>query len=89
LTPSFFVFARAFGTSVAARSPTTSSSPGLDPLETGVDRHLELRAHIKRCDARIDRDIRSDPSPDSRDIAVEWPKVWLNGVPIPVEPVEE
>jgi hypothetical protein len=60
-----------------------------EALETGVDRHLELRAYIKGCDARIDRDIRSDPNPDSRDIAVEWPKVWLNGVPIPVEPVEE
>ena len=52
-------------------------------LETDVDRYLALRADVRGYDAWIDREIRSDP--DSRDIAVEWPKDWINGVPIPVK----
>lgn len=52
-------------------------------LETGVDRHLALRDFVEGCDAVLDTMIRSKR--DYRDIAVEWPKAWLNGVPIPVK----
>jgi hypothetical protein len=54
-------------------------------LETEVDRHFATRDLVDAGQAWIDRKVRADSNPDSRAIAVEWPKVWLNGVPVPVK----
>jgi hypothetical protein len=52
-------------------------------LETDVDRYLSLREDVEGYEAVLDEMIRSKR--DHRDIAVEWPRVWLNGVPVPVQ----